>query len=247
MTKERLQGLSFASLLDIAAKESITVPDGTDKNSLIELIQEAMEEDRTEREQSNNSAMRVKEKKYDVVRDEELETEEEDEFPLPESYNETRIIALLRDPLWAFAYWDLKDSEVEAYLDSTEFHGLSLRVCEVAPGAPAGNEDIVDYFEIPVKSTDSSWYINLPSPGRSYFIELRCREGENDHLLCRSNTFHSPLGEVAIEYLHEMISQPDNDALVLTGLNAYSGSALRENIPQRIISMIDADYLQMKG
>lgn len=245
MTKERLQGLSFASLLDIAAKESIAVPEGTDKNTLIELIQEAMEEDRTEREQANNSAMRVKEKKYDIVRDEEIELERDDEFPLPERYNETRIVALLRDPLWAFAYWDLKDAEIQSHLENPEFQGLSLRICEVEEKREG--EVVKDYFEIPVKTSDSSWYINLPTAGKSYHIELRCREGEKDLLLCRSNSLHSPHGEVAREDLHEMMDQADNDALVLTGLNEYGDSSSRDNIPQRIISMVDSEYLQQKG
>ncbi len=247
MTKERLQGLSFASLLDIAAKESIAVPEGTDKNTLIELIQEAMEEDRTEREQGNNNAMRVKEKKYEIAQDAEFEVDREDEYPLPERYNETRIVALLRDPLWAFAYWDLKDSEVQTHLENPEFQGLFLRICEIEATGERGGEVVRDYFEIPVKTSDSSWYINLPSAGRSYNIELRCREGENDLLLCRSNSLHSPLGEVAREDLHEIMDQADNDALVLTGLNEYADSSSRESIPQRIISMVDSDYLQPKG
>lgn len=246
MTKERLQRLSYASLLDIATKEGISVGESVDKESIIELISEAMEEDRTEREQSNNSAMRIKEKKYDIIRDEEIESGEADEYALPERYNETRIVALLRDPLWAFAYWDLKDTDVERVSGEEESGELYLRVCEVKEGENR-ERGVVDYFDIPVKTTDSSWYINLPMPGKSYVIELYAQIESGDELLCRSNTLHSPLGQVAIEYLHEMINRPDNDSMVLTGLDQYSSSSLQENIPQRIISMIDSEYLQTKS
>lgn len=246
MTEERLRGLSFASLLDIATKEGISAGENIDKESLIELISEAMEEDRTEREQSNNSAMRIKEKKYDITRDEEIETAGSEDFVLPDRYNETRITALLRDPLWAFAYWDIKDSDLERISDQSESDPLFLRVCELRAGDEKGS-DVVGYFDIPVKTTDSSWYINLPAPGKSYAIELHARVGIESHSLCRSNAIHSPLGQVAVEYLHEMISKPDNDSIVLTGLDQYSASSLRENIPQRIISLIDSDYLQMKS
>lgn len=246
MTKERLQRLSFASLLDFASKEGIAVGDSIDKESLIDLISEAMEEDRTEKEQSNNSAMRIKEKKYDIIRDEEIEADGDDEYALPDRYNETRIVALLRDPLWAFAYWDLKDTDAERIGADEEAGELFLRVCELKSGEDRG-AGVVDYFDIPVKTTDSSWYINLPMPGKSYVIELYASVDSETVFLCRSNALHSPLGQVAVEYLHEMISQPDNDSMVLTGLDLYSGSSLRENIPQRIISIIDSEYLQMKS
>jgi len=246
MTKERLQGLSFASLLDIATKEGILVQEIIDKDTLVDVISEAMEEDRTEREESNNPAMRIKEKKYAVTRDEEIEAPDTEEFELPEHYNETLIVALLRDPLWAFAYWDLKDSDLDAIGGPSESVELFLRVCEVSEAEKPGS-GVVDYFDIPVKPTDSSWYINLPTPGKSYVIELHARNDEEEQFLCRSNAIHSPLGQVAVGYIHEMISQPDNDTMVLTGLDLYSGSSLRENIPQRIISMIDSEYLQMKS
>lgn len=244
MTTERLDGLSFASLLDIAVKEGITVGENVDKPGLIELIREAMEEDRTERELANNSAMRVKEKKYDVVRDEEIETQDTEEYALPERYNETRIVALLRDPLWAFAYWDLKESDLKEISDGAEDADLFLRVCEVQSEEVP---EVIDHFDIPVGVTDSSWYINLPSPGKAYLIELHARIDDRTRRLCRSNTLHSPLGSVAVEYLQEMIRQPDDETMILTGLNDYASSSFNESIPQRIISMIDSDYLQMKG
>jgi hypothetical protein len=246
MTKERLQALSFASLLDIATKEGIAIWENIDKDSLIEVIREAVEEDRTEREQSNNSVMRIKEKKYDIFRDEEIESQDPEEYALPDRYNETRITALLRDPLWAFAYWDIKDSDVEKIRGHSDLAELFLRVCELKSGDDEGS-GIADYFDIPVKMTDSSWYINLPIPGRSYLIELHARSGEEEPCLCRSNAIHSPPGQMAEEYLHGMSNNQDIDSMVLTGLDEYSGSSLRDDIPQRIISMVDSEYLQTKS
>ena len=246
MTRERLQRLSFASLLDMATKEGIKVPEGIDKESLIDQIQEALEEDRDEREQSNNAAMRIKEKKYEIVQDEEIEAQEKADYPLPERYNETRIVALLRDPLWAFAYWDLKDSDIDPLSQSPDFKELFLRVCEVLPD-PATGPDGPGYFDIPVKVSDDSWYINLPNPGKSYFIELRCATGIKEILLCRSNEIHSPLGEVAPDYLQEVIGGGENDVLALSGLDEYGPSSVREQIPQRINSLVDDDYLEIQG
>lgn len=245
MTYERLQSLPFASLLEIAAKEGIDVPEGTDREALIEEIQEALEEDRDEREQANNFVMRIKEKKFDVAQDEELESQEKTDFQLPDRYNETRIVALLRDPTWAFAYWDLKDSEIEPLQAAPDFEGFFLRVHE-SHRRELGARDDATYFDIPVQSTDSSWYINLPNPGESYWIELCCSVAEKVHALCHSNTIRSPLGEVAMDFLHDMFGGSDSDVLALAGLNERSLSSIRDTIPQRIISLLDEDYLESK-
>ena len=246
MTKERLQRLPLSSLLEIAVKEGITVPEGMDRETLIEEIQEALEEDRDEREQSNNSAMRIKEKKYDVIQDEELEPQEKTDYPLPDRYNETRIVALLRDPLWAFAYWDLSDSDIEPIQSSPDFGDLFLRVHEAsADKSQAGENE--SFFDIPVKLNDSSWYINLPNPGELYWIELCWSVDEKEHILCRSNTIRSPLGGVALDYIHDMLDGADSDVLTLAGLNESTLTSLRDKIPQRILSMVNDDYLENNG
>ncbi len=239
MTRERLESLPLSSLLDIAVKEGIAAPEGIDRETLIEEIQEALEEDRDEREQSNNSAMRIKEKKYDVVQDEELEAQEKTDYPLPDRYNETRIVALLRDPLWAFAYWDLNFADIEPLQSSPETNELFLRVHDT-PADAAG--DGGSSFDIPVKLGDSSWYINLPNPGESYWIELCWSDGEREHTLCRSNTVKSPLGAVALDYLHDMLDGAESDVLTLAGLTESTLPSFRDKIPQRILSMVDDDY-----
>ena len=72
VTKERLQKLSLPSLLRIASNEGIKEAKELPREELVELILEAMAEERYERERSNNTAIRIEEKKYDIFRDEEL-------------------------------------------------------------------------------------------------------------------------------------------------------------------------------
>ena len=113
MTRERLEKLSLPTLREIAEKEGIRVGNSLSCGELIDLILEAMEEDRKERERLNNLAIRVEEKKYDIVKDEELESQEKHIYCIPDRYNETKIMLILRDPLWAFAYWDIKETEIK--------------------------------------------------------------------------------------------------------------------------------------
>ena len=91
MTRERLLYLSHDVLLDIADRISIQVDENLDSETLIELILEAMDEDKIEKELSNSLAMRVKEKKYEIIQDEELVCQDVGEYPVPDHYNETSI------------------------------------------------------------------------------------------------------------------------------------------------------------
>ncbi len=240
MTKERLQSLPLSKLRGIAQKEGIDVPSGTVRATLIDLIYEAMEEDRTEREAGNNSAIQVEEKKYEILQDEELEIGGDHDFSISESYNETKIFLLLRDPLWAFAYWDIRDCDREDMKTDMHFDKLFLRVFELDEKKKSA--EIIDSFDIPIKFTDDRWYINLPRAGSTYFIALMYRTAGGDRELCRSNTVHSPEKTLLdISLRDELIESIDNEMLILSGLYDYvESSSFRENIPQRIISMVDA-------
>ncbi|MCK4542285.1 MAG: DUF4912 domain-containing protein [Spirochaetales bacterium] len=241
MTKERLQSLSHESLLEIALREGIQSPHDLVKELLIDQILEAMEEDRTERQHLNNTAMRVKEKKYDIIRDEELEAQEKTNYPLPELYNETRVVLLLRDPEWAYAYWDLKEADIAIIQDEFSPHQLYLRVYEL--DEPAFRPD-ADYFDIPIKNNDSNWYINLPRQGMSYSLELIFQTETKEKILCRSNIITSPKEIFCSE--DEATMNCGSEFFLLNGIPGSGGGSFRDTIPQRIISLIDAQIKRMK-
>jgi len=125
MTKERLHELTLDALREIARREEISFTPDAGRETLIELILEEEEEEKTDRESTNNAAMQVNEKKFENIQ---LESESFLlEYELPESYNETKVRLLLRDPLWAFAYWDLKRSDIET-IEGLPESTLALRV-----------------------------------------------------------------------------------------------------------------------
>ena len=47
---------------------------------------------------------------------------------LPASYNETFIDVILRDPVWAYAFWEIKQSDREVREQDPRFAGYRLRV-----------------------------------------------------------------------------------------------------------------------
>ncbi len=245
MTRERLERLSFPTLKEIAEKEGINYDHGISRQDCIDLILEAMEEEKIEREHLNNLAIRVEEKKYDIIQDEELETQEKNDYPIPERYNETKITLLLRGPLWAFAYWDIKDTDVKSLKDHYSGFSLVLRVHETREKLLSGKE-FEDSFDIPVTLSDNRWYLNLPRTGSTYYVELIGKLKTSEKKLCRSKTVKSARATIAGSLEKGTAMDSNNDILALSGLYNVNDSLSSEMIPQRIISLLDAKVFSLK-
>ncbi len=242
MTKERLLELSDEILLDLARKEGIIVSSPLDREDIIEQILEAIDEDRLERDVVNNLAMRIKEKKYEVVQEEDFISSAEDEFVLPEIYNETKIVLMIRDPFWAFCYWELFPAEATEIRQSSGSTALALRVYSL-PDGELTTKSYSDYFDIPVSLDDDCWYINLPESGIRYCIDLITETRGFVKRLCRSNVIFSPRGDVQEEL--KTAENPLLETLFLSGLFDVNIADAEDEIPQRIISLIDSQYVHL--
>ena len=242
MTKERLQELTMEALREVANREEVSFGPEITRESLIELILEEQEDERTDREKVNNNAMRVKEKKFEITQEEAESFLVE--YELPESYNETKIALLLRDPLWAFAYWDIKQNHVEK-IESLGEANLRLRVYQVDEKGRSSRVH-TEFFEIPVKLTDRSWYINLPKTGVKYRLKLILRSGTHEEVLCESNTVESPT--ISLNPTADYASDEQFRAiLAVSGIQYPDDFSEKADIPQRIISLLDTQYLQLQG
>ncbi len=240
MTKDRLQSLSYAYLKEMARKEGIINYQNLPMEKLIEAVIEALEEDRNERIVSNNIVIRGEEKKYDIFRDEELESPDVNEYSIPETYNETKIHIMLIEPLLAYAYWDLSEKDRLVYSNTLKPGKLLLRVHEKAC-VKCNEDNLPDFFDIPVRIKDENWYINLPSHNSSYYIELILFMYGEEKILCTSNTITSPAKTVEdIKAGDDFISE---DLLLLTGFYDFDEESSDNRIPQRIISFLDNKYL----
>jgi uncharacterized protein len=244
MTREKLQSLSEEQLKSIAKREGIHNHENGDRDVMIDLILEALEEDRNEREVNNNAAMRLEHKKYDILRDEEVDLLTQDEFPLPDCYTDTRVVLLLRDPLWVYVYWDINKTQLAELKEEPFFEGFFLRVYKFQGEAPEKN-NIKDFFDIPVEDDDRSWYINLTQTGSDYCVDLRCKVMHKEYVMALSNAVHSPLGYFSRNQ-EEFYNDPSTMMLMLSGLwNYEKGSSTRQEIPQRIISILDIHNIEI--
>ncbi|MBB6481981.1 DUF4912 domain-containing protein [Spirochaeta isovalerica] len=238
MTKERLQSLSYKSLLEIAERDHLAYDEGIEKEELIALVLDSLEEERLDRERLNNLAVRIEATKYNVSLDEEFDFSSAEEINLPERYNETKIMLMLREPTWGFVYWDLKFDTVKELENDPSFQGLFLRMVEL-PEAVYSKDDILDYFDIPVNLTDRRRYIKFPTEDSFYTIELFSIHNEEEKLIIRSNFIETSRNYILPSRNAEM---NNSDELVrLSGFSSEFGAAVPVasyiKIPQRILPL----------
>ena len=235
-----LADASFEALLRLADTYGADVPENVTRDELEALVQEAMEEWRAEHERSNSDSFRIEETKYQGQPEHEREPPPEDDVELPESYNETRVVLMLRDPSWAFAYWDIKDSVTDDLQNAEEFGGLLLRVYSL-PGAGGELEGAVGRFDIPVSILDNRWYINLPEQDLCYRIVLVATVDGVERELSRSNMISAPRG--SLPDLPEGSRAVEDEILAQTGIQDLDVPGGGQRIPQRILDLIDEDLL----
>jgi hypothetical protein len=101
--------------------------------------------------------------------------------PLPKQYNITYLEVLLRDPLWVFAFWEIKKYDKELFENSGDFEGYCLKVSSVEPpvsGRKMPGERAVlleTVFTVSVGTEDTAWYLGFPPQGGEFYVELCVR------------------------------------------------------------------------
>jgi hypothetical protein len=236
MTRERLQALQMQELLALARAEGLEPLENADRLALVEQILESLTEEKLERERENNPSVRVEETKFEVSPDEELagtfRAPGAEAYPLPPRYNETSITFMVRDPHWAFAYWEIDEARA-ARLAQSDAQELVLRVYEMErcdEEAPRFSSS----FDIPIRLGDSSWYIYLPNEDSAYVLELGGLRRGSYSCICRSGVVRTPRETVA-----GASGGAEEDILFLDLAADYEllgSSASSAAIPQRILS-----------
>jgi hypothetical protein len=227
MTRERLQSIPLEELTALARHAGLETSEPADRTELIEALVESYEELRQEREEGNSPSVRVEEKKYEVSADEELEPSGVDPFPVPARYNDTGVVLMIRDPHWAFAYWDIEEQKVQRIREDPNFEQLVLRVNDCQPSTS---------FDIPIQWEDASWYIYLPNPDCDYSLELGYLSAGRFKLLARSNQIRTPRDSIAVEGQLDERTRSLFFDVQPEALESASSAMSSESIPQRILA-----------
>ena len=119
----------------------------------------------------------------------------EDTAPLPFSYDVTRLVAIVRDPLWLYLYWDFNhDAEKMISKVFSSQHGVCavVRSFDVTNIEFNGNNSH-SMWDVQVDIHSRSWYMNVSSPGKSYIFELGLIDANGTYTsIVRSNTITMP-------------------------------------------------------
>lgn len=201
VTRIYLETLTTRELVRIADSWGIDVPPDLDRIFIIEELLDAAALDAPDAV-SDESALSAEPEMEDV--------EIKEAVPLPKQYNISFIEVMIRDPLWAFVFWEVKGSDREQYEKSQDFGGYYLKVSSACPGLSSPPAETAEgAFTVPVKPGDSAWYLGLNptvengifmNHTNKYKVELcAAMKGEEIVILC-SIPFSLPgLPENAVE------------------------------------------------
>lgn len=244
MKTEKLDAFSLEELYALGEKLGLDLPPGLERPFVVEEILEVLEDDSEDRRAITDEALHVDEKKYSNLRFDDIDLAPGVEESLPARYNETSIRAIVRDPSWAFAFWDVSDLDLAALQGEEEGASLFLRVAELDEASqengsrdPGANGDSHrDYFDIPVTESDLQWYINLPRPGVRFRIDLCARkngQAGKARVLARSNEVLSPRQSLASS--GEEFGESSYELLALSGFEDLHIEDRPEGNPLRIL------------
>jgi hypothetical protein len=172
LTRPYLESLSSDELVKLADSYGIDIPFGLERIFIIEeLLDLALGDDF-------------------VSEDEEtiLHTDFLEAVALPRQYYISFIEVLIRDPLWAFVFWEIKGHDKEIHEKAGDFGGYCLRVIPIN-GKTAADEDS---FTVPVGLNDTAWYLGFPPMEGSYQVGLCAIHGDGKEVLTVSRPFKLP-------------------------------------------------------
>ncbi len=180
LTLAYLETLSTPDLVSLAEDFGIDIPEGLSRRFILRELVEAVEYDARE---AQDAGILV-----DTVFTGAPEA-------LPESYNETSISMLLRDPGWLFVYWDFHANLFSAITSNYRFESFFLRVNSLSSVAPLV---VKDWFDVDVGQKDRQWYVHLPSDNRVVRVDLYSRNTqEKEQLLAKSAAMPVPVCSLA--------------------------------------------------
>jgi hypothetical protein len=243
--RERLEALSDNALRELAKKEGIEVPPDVAKVLLIDLLLEVLGDEFEELDSQNNDSVRLQRVKYDLAYIEKIE--EAGEGPVfPSRYNDMRIVLMLRDPFWAFAYWDTKGGTLKSVKKEHEADGIVLRVLRLkGAAADLSAQTVLDSFDIPLGAADSSWYINIPQQDAFYCASLVLQGKTWEKSLITSNTVRVPALAEALA-ASDIVVFSEASKLDVAQPGEYGVPGQQKSIPQRISSPETAQFLERK-
>ncbi|MFA4966671.1 MAG: DUF4912 domain-containing protein [Candidatus Margulisiibacteriota bacterium] len=159
-------------------------------------------------------------------------------YELPQGYGDNRIVIMVRDPYWIYAYWEINQnklqeirSELGAKFDQAK---LILRVYDAQNW---------NFFDLPVHGLAGNWYINVGRPNTSYCVDVGFLTAEGIFICAaRSNVVVTPRDSMS-EVIDEEWMIPDWERMYALsgGFRVGQGSLeLRQMMEKRLLQQISS-------
>ena len=92
---------------------------------------------------------------------------------LPKGYGDNRLVAMARDPYWAYAYWDLAPDRIDELSRQARREAGHPRWILRAYSAPLHPvADKGSFFDVEIDVHSGSYYCNLSRPGARFILEI---------------------------------------------------------------------------
>ena len=194
LSRAYLESLTNDELIKTADSFGMDIQDDTDRVLIIEELLEFSSSDLIDNSSDNQEKAEFS--KWNLV----------ESAPLPSQYNITFIDVIIRDPLWAFVFWEIKAQDKEQFEKTQDFSGYYLKVSPASgpaklPPASFSGKKADKIFSVLVNPNDTAWYLGL-NPGAAeelsfheqiqYKIELCAGLGDGEMVLAVSNPVRLP-------------------------------------------------------
>ncbi|KAF0133571.1 MAG: hypothetical protein FD145_1240 [Candidatus Saganbacteria bacterium] len=165
-------------------------------------------------------------------------------FELPQGYNDNRIVIMVRDPYWIFAYWEINGNrfeEIKRELDN-KFYGskLILRVYDAVNWS---------FFDISISNGANNWYINVGRPNTAYCVDVGFLTSDGTFVCAaRSNIVTTPRDGMSNVIDEEWMIPDWGKMYALSGgFRARAGSLeIREMVEMRLREQISSPGISSK-
>ncbi|MCR4925448.1 MAG: DUF4912 domain-containing protein [Clostridiales bacterium] len=176
LTRAKLESLTSSELLDIADEYGIDAPDDLNRQFIIgDLLELASELENNER------------------RKETITLSNEDGSinvnTLPDSYNETKINVILRNPISLFVWWDLSDWTLKKLKSSRASLRLAVYFFESME-----DEKPEDMFDIQLDLSDRENYVIIPGQKKIVRVDLISESLGQSDILAHTDKILLPKG-----------------------------------------------------
>ena len=147
LSRAYLESLTTSDLTRIADDLGVDIPDNPERIAIIEELLEITTHDEEEPADFQESEIAGS----DII----------ESVPIPKQYNISFIEIMIRDPLWAFVFWEIKSSDREQFEKAENFDGYYLKVSRLGIEANHSKNGSEELFTVQVKPEDLAWYLNL--------------------------------------------------------------------------------------